>query len=56
MNCFLCPECESPHFIVRWNDHRHSWMVCCEGCGAIYVLTPTGTTELFMKGIEPLWK
>lgn len=55
--CFLCPDCESVHFIVRWTREAsdtasHSWMICCEGCGAIYRLLPNGAAELHMRGIE----
>jgi hypothetical protein len=48
----LCVECESPHFLVRWDAVKGGWIICCEGCGAIYRLTPDGTAELFMKGID----
>jgi hypothetical protein len=52
MFLILCVDCESPHFLVRWDVGKGLWMIACEGCGAIYSLTPDGTAELFMKGID----
>jgi hypothetical protein len=52
VHLFLCVDCESPHFLVRWNEASHIWTVACEGCGAIYRLIPTGTAEVLMKGID----
>jgi hypothetical protein len=52
MELLLCADCESPHFLVRWDAINSVWVVCCEGCGAIYQLTGGGTAELRMKGIE----
>lgn len=49
---FTCIDCESVHFIVRWDQIGHVWMIACEGCGAIYKLIPTGVAEVHMKGID----
>jgi hydrogenase maturation factor HypF (carbamoyltransferase family) len=40
MELLLCTDCESPHFLVRWDRVNYVWIVCCEGCGAIYELVP----------------
>jgi hypothetical protein len=52
MHLLICAHCESLHFLVRWDAINSVWVVCCEGCGAIYQLTGGGTAELRMKGIE----
>lgn len=52
MHLLLCADCESPHFLARWDRVNYVWVVCCEGCGAIYELLPMGRTQLRMKGIE----
>jgi hypothetical protein len=50
---FRCVDCESPHFLVQWNDTRHLWQCCCEGCGNIYNLLPSGTAEQPIMGVDP---
>jgi hydrogenase maturation factor HypF (carbamoyltransferase family) len=52
MELLLCTDCESPHFLVRWDRVNYVWIVCCEGCGAIYELVPMGRVQLRMKGID----
>jgi hypothetical protein len=49
---FLCVECESIHFLVRWDQVGHVWTICCEGCGAIYNLQPTGMAEVRRKRVD----
>lgn len=53
MELFTCPNCDSPHFLVRWNEADHLWKIACEGCGEICSLIPTGRVELVMRGIDP---
>jgi hypothetical protein len=39
-------ECQSVHFnIARPLQFSDTWMACCEGCGAIYDLLPSGDTQ-----------
>jgi hypothetical protein len=55
LGCFSCPNCDSPHFLVRWglpDSAIQYWTICCEGCGAVYRLDPNGVAEVLMKGIE----
>jgi hypothetical protein len=43
---FICTECQSVHFnIARPLQFSDTWMACCEGCGAIYDLLPSGDTQ-----------
>lgn len=44
MMIFMCKQCDSVHFNVRWNDDH--WEIACEGCGAIYELKPAGVMVL----------
>lgn len=44
-----CVECESVHFNVKWSVFQHLWQICCEGCGCIHQLIPTGSIQLRRK-------
>jgi hypothetical protein len=45
-----CPECESVHFNVRPPlQFSDIWQICCEGCGAIYNLLPSGEAQLHSR-------
>ena len=44
---FTCTECESVHFnIARPLQFSDLWLICCEGCGAIYDLLPSGDAQV----------
>lgn len=43
----VCAECDGVHFnVARPRQFSDIWLVCCEGCGAIYDLLPNGETQL----------
>lgn len=45
----ICPECESPHFNVRWSTEiEPRWEICCEG-----LLEYPANTTLFKEDEVP---
>lgn len=53
---FLCVNCGSVHFNVKWSHEAHPWRIegpmwriACEGCGTIYNLNPLGFAEVFKQ-------
>jgi hypothetical protein len=47
---FTCTECDSVHFnVARPLPFSDIWKVCCEGCGAIYDLLPSGDVQLHSR-------